>query len=46
MRGNDLSFAASASGGLYSLDAHVICMERLNVNYRSEREVPARQNTR
>ena len=35
-----------ARGGLYSLDAHVICMERLDVNYRSDNEVPALQNTR
>ena len=46
MRGNIPSSATSACGGLNSLDAHVMCMERLDVNYRSEREGPARQNTR
>ena len=42
----DLSSAASACGGLNVLDAHVRCMEILDVNYRCEREGRAGQNTR
>ena len=43
---NDLSSVVSACEGLNSLDAHVMCVERLDVNYRCEREGPARQSTR
>ena len=46
MKENDLSSIANTSGGLHSLDAHVMCMERLDINYRRERAVPTRQNTR